>query len=342
MTSGHQSGTAVRGTVPPSYVRLLFDYLRGRAIEPERLLCATEPAAEDRRGYPVARWAELLARASEQLEDPHLGLHLGQTVAPHHLGVIGYVLFACGTMAGALERLQRYHRLIYDVSPMRIRDEPGVVELSWGVEAGRPGPLVDECAIAALIQFSRDITGRPDLCPESVTFVNPQPSSPAAYEAWFGCPVRFEQPATSVRLDAGLVALPLRGADPAMVEVLERQVASLPAPDGEPPTVLERARQALARRLHEGEPRLDDVAADLCISGRTLHRRLARHGWSFRALLADTRRGAAERYLGDRGLALSEIALLLGYSEQSAFTRAFRQWSGRTPKEFRRALESVD
>lgn len=335
MSSVTSPENAVTGFVPATYVRLLFEYLEQRGIDPVALLGERQPDEREPAGYPVARWGTNLIRASEYLDDPLLGLHLGQTIAPHHFGVIGYVLLACSHLGAALDRMQRYQRLIYDVNPLQLKQQGGKVTLAWGVARGRPGRLVDECAITALVQFARDLSGQPSLAPNVVAFVNPPPEDTSPYEAWFGCPAAFAARQTRVVFDPALFALPLRRADPGLVAVLENQAEAMLAVMPDEAEIRIEVRRVIAQQLSKGEPRLETVAKNLHLSTRTLHRRLAAQHCKFRDLLAETRHDMAERYLADPGLQLSEIALLLGYSEQSAFTRAFRQWTGLTPKAFR-------
>lgn len=323
----------VRGVVPSTYVNLLFDFLERLGHDAAAVLGEGRPDAAIR--YPVARWRSMLERASRHLGDPALGLHLGQTITPAHFGVMGYVLLACSNVGAALSRLRQYQRLLYDVNPMHYTVDAEAVTLEWGVEAGRPGPLVDECAVTALVQLLRDVTGRA-ADPLGIDFVNPAPADPSPYRLYFRCPVRFAQPATVARFPAAFLGLPLRGPDPVMLDVLERQADALlaalpPADDFE-----QAARRCIARLAREGEPSMERVANELHCSPRTLHRRLEARGSSFRALVDDTRRHLADDYLADPRLRLAEIALLLGYSEQSAFTRAYRRWTGRTPKAMRR------
>lgn len=327
---------SLTGHVPAAYVRLLFDYLADQGIDAEALLSEAAPTQTDQRlqRYPVARWCALLERASIKLNDPLLGLHLGQTIETRHLGMLGYVLLACGTLAGALQRLERYNRLLYDVNALRLETGSDTVAMIWGTEHGRPGPLADETAITALVKFARDITGQADLAPRVIEFINPQPPDLTPYTGWFGCPVRFEQDSTRVVLPLSLLTLPLRQPDPALIAALEAQAESLLAelPDED---FIARSRQVISRLLREGEPGLDPVATELHLSPRTLHRRLEAEGWNYRQLLADTRLALAKEYLIDERLSLPEIALVLGYSEQSAFNRAFKQWTGETPRRWR-------
>ncbi|WP_231878957.1 AraC family transcriptional regulator [Collimonas arenae] len=329
----------LRGVVPSTYVRLLYEYLARQGVDADALLGETAPEAADRGlvRYPVERWRTLLRRAADHLGDPLLGLHLGQTATPAHFGVMGYVLLACPQLGAALTRMQQYQRLLYDVNPMRSSIQGSDLLLEWGVDNGRPGALVDECAIAALLQFARNATGCRNIAAE-VCFVNPAPADAGPYRDWFGCPVLFDREATTVRIPLALLALPLRQPDAILMRVLEQQadalLAELPPTDDFEQAV----RRCVARLIRSGEPELERVANELHVSPRTLHRRLEAGGTNFRMLREDIRQRLAEHYLADPRLQLADIAQLLGYSEQSTFTRSFRRWTGLAPNSYRQQV----
>ncbi|MGQ0697217.1 MAG: AraC family transcriptional regulator ligand-binding domain-containing protein [Panacagrimonas sp.] len=341
MPSSHRPAEPAHGVVPGSYVRLLYEYLEARGVDAVKLLgeAAPNPQGSGPGRYPVERWRRHLEKSATHLHDSDLGLHLGQTVTPRHFGVMGYVLLACGTLGAALTRLHHYQRLVYDVSPMRLRAQAQSVTLEWGTEHGRPGRLVDETAITALVQFARDVTGEHAKI-ESVHFVNEPPADLAPYRRYFGGEVLFEQDRTRVRLPLPLLAKPLRQPDAALLALLEHQAEALLADLPDAGDLEQAVRRAVAANAREGEISLERVAAALHTSPRTLHRRLDQLGLGFRELRDDTRRRLAEQHLSDAGLSIAEVALLLGYSEQSAFTRAFGRWTHTTPARWRRQAAS--
>lgn len=341
MSSASRDAAPAHGVVPASYVRLLFEYLDARGIDAAALLGESAPdlsgAVPGR--YPVERWRRHLETAAQHLRDPDLGLHLGQTVTPRHFGVMGYVLLSCGTLGAALTRLHHYQRLVYDVSPLRIDAGPQSVTLEWGTENGRPGRLVDETAITSLVQFARRLCGE-SAAVDAVDFVNPPPASLDPFRRFFGGTVRFAQDATRVRLPVSLLARPLCQPDPALLGMLESQADALLSALPEAGDLEQAVRRAVTTGAREGELSLERVASMLHTSPRTLHRRLDARGLGFRTLRDDTRRRLADRHLADPGLSLAEIAQLLGYSEQSAFNRAYRRWTGQTPLQARREISS--
>ncbi|SHM64655.1 AraC-type DNA-binding protein [Duganella sacchari] len=310
--------------IPAAYVRLLSDYLVTRG---ETALVGTPQS-----GCTAAQWRAMLENAAERLDDPALGLRVGAGITPAHLGPLGYVLLASSSVLPALERYIRYQRLVHDVSPVRYALGSDGLVLEWGAASREVGLLVNQCGMAAMVQFVRDITGVPTLAPLAVHFVEPSPADVTPYAQLFRCQVLFNAAATRIDFPAGLTGQPLRQPDPALVTLLERQVQELLAALPDEQDLASQLQRQIAAALVQGEPLLDTVAAAMHISGRTLRRKLEQGGWTFQQLLDDVRLKMAQEYLRDTRLTLPEIALLLGYSEQSAFNRAFMRWTGETPR----------
>lgn len=320
--------------IASSYARLLYEFLATRGVDAQALLGPLPAPASGL--IPLAQWQVLLQRADSRLGEPAIGLRIAEGIGPQHFGVVGYAGRTCATLADALQRLERYQGLVYDVNPVRVRAEGNLLLLEWGTERGRPGQLVDETGVAALVQLARRICDQA-LLPSEVHFVNPSPADIGAYLDFFGCPVRFGQPATRLSLPSAYLQLPLQQADPALLELLDEQAEGFLRQRGHS-ALLHSCQQALARLLPEGRGNIADLAGQLNRSPRTLQRHLQAEGSSFQQLLDDTRRQLAERYLSDAALPLGEIAARLGFSEQSAFSRAFRHWYGTAPLAWRRHL----
>lgn len=320
--------------IAASYAPLLYEYLTRRGIDGAALL-GPLPAGEDGQ-LPMPVWQGLLQRAADLLDEPALGLRVAEGIGPRHFGVVGYAALACATLGEALQRLERYHALVYDANPAQLHVEGPKMVLEWGTSLGRPGQLVDETGLGALVQLARGLTGAP-LPVDAVEFVNPAPDDPQPYQAFFGGQVRFGQPCTRLILPLTYLQLPLRQADPALLALLDAQAEGFlrQRRDG---GLIDRCQQALIPLLRDGNPSLDALARSLHRSARTLQRHLETQGVSFRQLLDDTRRQLASGYLRDARLPLGEVAALLGYSQQSAFSRAFRQWHGEGPLAWRRRM----
>lgn len=333
--------SAVHGVVPHTLVQALCAYLRAQGLNPASLLPKglEEFSADHLARVSAEAYCQFLIRAATALQDPLLGLHLGQTLQPLQLGALGYSLRACDNLGGALARIQRYHRLLHDINPMALHPTDTQLELRWGVTMGRPGALFDETGITAIVQFARDLCGQP-LPLTEVDFVNPPPVDVQPYEAFFGCRVRFGQPITRLCLPLACLQWPLKQHDPHLLKLMDDQVqatlAALPANGN----VVEQTRTAMAHLAQRGVPELASVANELKLSPRMLYRQLAAQGHQFRDLREATLRQSALTHVQEGRLPISDIALLLGYSEQSAFTRAFKRWTGQSPLQWRKSRQA--
>ncbi len=326
----------VEGNISTAYLAVLIDYLRPYGLDLATLPggSALLQAAQDAIVMPVHGWRELLHQVAQRLGQPDLGLRLGRSARLAHLGLLGYVLQSCGTLGAALERIQRYERLVNDINRLHWSLGGDEVVLRWGMERGRPGALVDECAIATLLQVTRQISGLHD-APVAVSFVNPAPADIAPYEEFFGITPRFAQDETRISFPALLLQMPLQHPDPHLLGLLEKQVDELLAQLPEEADFVQKVRRHMGQRLRQQHVSLAAIATDMHVSERTLHRRLQESGTNFRALWESTRQHLAEEYLRDHRLTLTEVSSLLGFSEQSAFTRSFRRWTGQGPKAWR-------
>jgi AraC-like DNA-binding protein len=169
-----------------------------------------------------------------------------------------------------------------------------------------------------------------------VDFVHPRSEGVAEFEDYFGCPVRFGVEENAVVLRQGDLARAVRSADDRLLAVLRRYCEEVLSRHADrAPAIVERVERVIADRLPQGDVSLSAAASTLGMSTRSLTRRLAEHGTSFKELVERLRRDLALRYLGETTLGLTEIAFLLGYSEVSSFSHAFRRWTGKAPSSAR-------
>lgn len=312
------------------YLRWLQDYLlqHGQAMQWK---------TEGRSHVPMAEWRQKLDMAASLLADPNLGLHLAQTVTPARFGVVGYLLHHCENLLHVALRLQRYLPLFFSLQQLNVRQEEDYLLASWQVDRQKPHYHEEVFAVASLIQFAASLSGT-DLRPLAVGFVCAAPQDIQALTDYLGCPLFFGQQTSWLRADGALLYQPTAQPDASLRAVLEQQadmlLAKLPAMDHD--ELIASIRRSVVTRLQGAEPTLPQVAADLHLSTRTLHRRLAAQGINFRYLLEQTRFELAKSYLADSRLSLADVAILLGYAEQSPFTHAFKRWAGVTPKQWRR------
>jgi AraC-like DNA-binding protein len=155
------------------------------------------------------------------------------------------------------------------------------------------------------------------------------------HERIFGCPVEFEAEHNRLFIDRATWETPTRGAHSGVLGVLIQHADLLLCKLPRGPELIERTRRAIGARLRGGDPSLENVARELGMSERSLQRHLRDLGFSYNAVADEVREATARLYLEQPDMALAEIGYLLGFADQSAFNRAFKRWTGCTPKQAR-------
>ncbi len=323
-----------------AWASLLVDWLdrEGLALPDVRATLARFAPDDD---VPIPLWRELLDRAAAArpgLRAP--GLSIGALVEPRHVGVLGYLVLASATLGDALLAYRRYERLFYGAELAEVVRIGDAIELRWSAHATGLGLLGDAVSVAALFTFMRDQVDA-DATFAEVAFPHAAPRDAAAYRAFFGCRVRFGDTHVRLRIPGPFLALPMRHRDPHLRALLDEQARALLSAIPERDAFEVALSRAICAALPEGAPTVARLARGMHVSIRTLQRRLEARGLTWQALLDRTRTELALRYLADPSLSLPEVALLLGYSEQSAFTRAFRRATGATPSRVRRSSQAA-
>ena len=256
--------------------------------------------------------------------------------SPGDYGLVGFVAMNSGTLREAIGHAVRYMGLWTDEPGMALESD-GTLRIVYRTPfADRIGlRFATEATPAEILHAARMVTQK-HIVPREVRFMHPGPRDISLHEEFFGCKVTFRADDIAMLFSAEDLALPLPKADEQLGAYL-RSVANqaLEKRGGTEDTPLDHIRGIIAEQLQQGVPSLDQVAKGMATSERTLRRRLEAEGTSFRALLDETRALLAQGYVRDKRLPLSEVAFLLGFSEPSAFHRAFKRWTGTTPSAFR-------
>lgn len=332
-------GRAVLGSVSAAYVQALLDtaVTQGAARRPllERAAIPAVQLADPGWRLDIAGLLRLFDLARELSGDEFIGLHMGMQVRPRTFSALGYAAMSCGNLGEAVALIPRFESLVYDGGSTRITVEGRQLRLAWrsgAADAARMRP-VNEAIVAGWLSFGRWISGiRGEL--SAACFQHPRPSSLLPYERFFDCPLRFDAIDNSLSFDLQLLATPLMQHDEQLRGLMEQQARER-LREIRGPGLSSRVAAAIRQRLPHGSPSSADVARLLGLSDRTLRRRLDAEGCSYADLLTQQRRELALQYLADPGLGLADIAMLLGYSGQSAFTAAFKSWTGMPPGEYR-------
>jgi AraC-like DNA-binding protein len=268
--------------------------------------------------------------------NPQLALAIARATPVGAFGIVEYVCRAAPTLGDALRRWVRYLNLLDDAVTVGLTVDGDRAYLRVERESEAPAPASHELCFALVALQARQLSSKPfRIVAVELTHTHAAPKAVAAYRAWFDAPVVFGAPIAQLVMPAAALEAPLHSADPSLLAILTRAADELhkqsPAQAGIAPQVARVLRDV----LREDEAHVDHVAKRLGMTSRSLQRRLKDEGTTFQLVLNDTRRALAQRYLDER-LSIAEISFLLGFSEPSAFFRAFKRWTGTTPVEARR------
>jgi AraC-like DNA-binding protein len=291
---------------------------------------------------PLRTVHEVTAEIAERMDDPNLGLHIAMRLPRGSYGLIEFIGRNAPSLREACGRFVRYASLINETHIIAL-DESGS---SMALTQRCPGePLVggrhaNEMFLALVVRIVRELTELVEASGaiRSVMFAHPAPADDAEHRAFFRCPLAFGRGENRIEFERSLLEQPLKGGDEALLSVLDEQAQRFvrehpPKTDG-----LSRIREQVQIAVKNGQPTLERVAEALRSSPRTLQRKLTDEGTTFNRLVDQVRQDLARLYIADARLALGEVAYLLGFSELSAFSRAFKRWTGLTPARYRAQL----
>ena len=315
-------------------IRRLISAARARGLVLDEGPSAPDPAFHARVG--LARAQQLRERAVREL-GPSLPLAVAAGIEEHH-ALIHFALMSCRSMAEVLQATVTHWRYVTDAFPARAVRHGGAVHLQLDVPASPSlGVRVGvEYLLALIVRASLELTGGA-WRPRAIVLGHRPPVSLSAWEVVCGVPVHIGgTPGLVIAEDS--LAQPVQsrispGAGQFFREMLEWYT---PQP---PPTLAERVAAALARDLATAAPTVEQIAAELGTSARSLHRQLAAEGTSYQRVLDELRRQQAIRAVGD-GEPFKAIAAAVGFADPRAFRRAFKRWTGATPQQFRQRCDS--
>jgi AraC-like DNA-binding protein len=292
---------------------------------------------DDREGkVPVDLWYDVVEAATEASGDDFLGLHFGNHTQTHFrktAGALRLLLLSSDTLRVALDRAWRYQRYWNEAERYEIEEADGVFAVRWA-PWGVPRPAHVQLAekhAAHNVRFAR--VAVPD-ARVAVRLPHPRRAGDEEVARVLHCEPAYGGSWAEVSMPASVLDVRLPTADGILFSVLDRQIAERLRDHSAPIQYSDRTRKAIADYLHREELTIDVVARFLNTSGRTLQRHLNRERTSFRDLVDEVRRSRALAAI-DRGATTSELVLLLGYSEETTFYRAFRRWTGATVEAWR-------
>ena len=285
---------------------------------------------------PLASYLELYRMAVERSGDPDLGLYVGHIIYFSGLNFHLYMTTICRTLKEYFNVIPSTLRLRGDTGRVLINPEGDYIRLEWHPLDERTAawrPLVDE-----MLRSAAEIVNAICALPvpvRSAEFSYPAPDDTRGLKRAFGPNLKFGCQLSCLYFPREVLRYPLIDLDFELGSEFCAGPASIFFEDRNDDPFLRDTRAAIRRALPGGGLTIDGLAGDMDISRRTLQRRLSEHGSSFKRMLQDVREEQSRRYLDDPRLAITEIALLLGYSDQASFSNAFKSWCGCAPSEYR-------
>jgi len=326
--------------------RMVLEACRSQGVDTAPILAAAEidqATIDDPEGrVTLDQMRRFWQAAVTESRDPAIGLHAGVQVPRGLYGLLDYIFSYSPTIGVALTRFGDYAPLINNWATISVDDRGDqlhvVIEVGWGAV-----PRTTAEYIAALLIDRSQLLWGNRWSPDLVRFEFAEPEAfetPGEHSRVLRCPIEFGAPVTEVIVSRSTWEEPVRTADPGLVALLRQQadqvLAQLPTSSGFVDEVRDKVRASMAG----GDQRIDDIADQLGTSGRTLQRRLAEEGITFGEIVDEVRLESAKIALADLSMSLAHVAYFLGFEEQSSFSRAFKRWTGTSPKDYRQSLNA--
>lgn len=325
---------AERHNIAPGFVQDALDCLRARQIPTAPLLRAAGLPEAVTQPVTNVQYGRLWWRIAQEIQDEFFGLG-ARAMRPGSFDLMCHAVLHSGNLERALRRSLQFLNVILDEpsGEMRIRDGEAVITLT----DAHPRPAFAYRAYwLILMGVACWLIGR-RVPLRLLDFACPAPQDRQDYRSFFGAPVRFQQQTTRLVFDSSYLTLPVVRSETALETFLREAPANILIRYRHDHDMSSRVRARLGAEPPVDWPDFDTMASRLGMSAPTLRRRLQAEGQSFGAIKDELRSVLAQRLLPDASLSVAEVAARLGYSEPSAFHRAFLKWTGQTPGSYRRS-----
>jgi AraC-like DNA-binding protein len=333
-------------TVSAGYARALLDFAVAQGASAEVLQRRSgldnDALADPDNRVPLQVYKDLMSAAKVMCDDPALPLHLGAARNFTEISVVGLICYSAATMGEALMELNRFGRLVAELD-LPEQDERFQVQqidgASWLVDT-RTDPngfpeMTEETWARFICETARNFPGKPFALSVHVTHARPEHGD--VYEQVMQVPVVFESVRNAIRFDPAWLTMPTHRGNTYAFGVLSERAEKLRRALESSRTTRGQVERFLIPVLHKGDANMAQVAAALGMSRQSLYRRLKAEGISFEDLHDVLRHRMALHYLDARKVSVNETAYLVGFSDPSSFSRAFKRWTGDSPGSWKRA-----
>jgi AraC-like DNA-binding protein len=287
---------------------------------------------------PLDKHCRILELAARRTDDDYVGLNIGCQVHPRDMGPLGYTILNSPDVNAALQSFVRYLRVYARGCKFDLVVDGESAYFNYSYTFTEPCAIERrqeaECTLAMVKRTLEVITSK-KLELEAVGFEHPKPEHSVKHEQVFAAPLYFSQQVNFLKFKSSLLQREAAHAEHRLFEVLEKHLAEVITTQVEEDDLVTKVGNTIAQSLSNGVPSIDEVAATLFMTKRTLQRRLAAEGVLYNEFADGIRRKLAIQYVENTKMPLTEVAFLLGYSHISAFSRAFRRWMGKSPIDYR-------
>lgn len=282
----------------------------------------------------IKQYYQLWEEAEKLSNDPAIGLHVGQITEPEHMGLVSSVLIHSDSLEQGIEQYVRLFSLINTGIKLTFtqKDELSVLEFHHQ----KPEfycPQDMERTLALAVQRSRQYVNS-QIQMEKITLAHSPLTELTEYDDFFGCPIEFNQPICSISFASRFLGFSPKDKNPYIRSALQKYADAIHNRLFKR-KISDKVKEIVLEGLPQGQTDIDYVAQQLHMSRQTLYRKLKKEDLIFQELVEEIRQRKALEIIKDTNLSLSEIAFVLGFSELSAFSRAFKRWTGKSPKQYR-------
>lgn len=333
-------------TVCVEYLDSLVAYLSTQGVRPSQLqgIMGLKPEAHltEYGRFPLRLFEMMLDAGSQLLNDPYLGAHAGAHSSKQAWGMVSYLGMSAPSSREAVHAVVDFSRLLIDHGDVEYSVlDGGLARLSWVVPPRQQASRqLVEFFFSSWYRVNKPMLDR--WCSKrEIHFNHCGPADSTEIEAIIDAPVHYNSSANCVVFDNHFLDLPSRFPHPAihssLVQAARTELANLQMED----RIVKEVLECIVRQLPEGVPKLEDVAAELGLASRTLQRRLNNTETNFKGLVDDARKQRSKALIDDSKMGLLDISAELGFSDQSAFQKAFKRWFGLAPGRYRMSQQAL-
>jgi len=319
-------------------VALTLKIIESSGVDPDPLMrkyCIDpQKIADPNARFPYKRIDAFWSDAAALINDPCIGLNAAVYWHPSHMGALGFAWLSSSSLRTGLQRLSKYMRILTEGSTLELEESDDTLSAVLRYKpASLQHPTDADATMALLVAMCRVNYGD-EFNPASITLTHPAPDCSGKFYELFRCPVNFDAPDNRFTLTMESADKHLQGSNPLLSTLHDQYMidylAQLDNSD-----IQHRVRAAIIQQLPDGNINDKKVAEALYMNVRTLQRRLQKEHTTFKSQLNSVRQDLADHYIRDSSKGLAEISYLLGFSEMSSFSRAFKRWTGETPSRYR-------